>query len=135
MNQIYPDAGLIPILRRIVTPSVVYHLYTNNVTPDRDTVLGDLTEMTAAGYVEITVDDSDFSLDGVAAHVGSLLAAPIAFENTSGGALDAYGYFATNAAGDELLAVARFDAAPVNKADGEAWLVTPIVGDFSGLST
>ncbi len=135
MNQIYPDVGLIPILRRIVTPSVVYHLFVNDVTPDRDSVLGDFTEMTASGYAEIVVDEADFTLDGVTAHIGSLLAAPIAFENTSGGALDAYGYFATNAAGDELLACARFDSAPVNKEDGESWLVTPIVGDFSGLTS
>jgi len=135
MNQIYPDVGLIAILTRIVTPSLVYHLFTNNVVPDRDTELADLTEMAASGYVEIVVDDSAFTLDGVAGHVGSLLAAPIAFENTSGGALDAYGYFVTNVAGDELLAVARFDSAPVNKDDGQSWLVTPIVGDFSGLSS
>jgi len=135
MNQIYPDVGLIPLLRRIVTPDLVYHLYVNNFTPDRDTELADLTEMSASGYSEITVDDSDFTLEGVAAHVGSLLASPIAFVNASGGALDAYGYFVTNAAGTELLACARFDSAPVNKADGESWLVTPIVGDFSGLSS
>lgn len=135
MNQIYPDAGLIILATRMVTPSWRYHLFTNNITPDRDTVLGGLTEMAIAGYAAVTVPLASFTLSGVTGHVATLLAAPISFLNSSGGAANAYGYYVTDAANAVLFAVARFNPAPISKADGESWLVTPILGDLSVLSS
>lgn len=135
MHQIYPDQGLVDLLTRMATASLQYHLYTNAATINRDTVLADLTEMAITGYAAVTVAAASFTLSGVASHIGSLLAAPISFNNASGSPADAYGYYVTAAGGTHLLAVAQFDSAPVTKADGESWLVTPIIGDFSELSS
>lgn len=135
MHQIYPDAGLDGFLLRMLDPSLKYHLFSNNVTPDRATVLGDLTEISGGVTSPITVALASFSLSGIANHVASRLAAPIAFVNGSGSPANAYGYYVTDAASAILFACARFDSAPVSKADGDSWQVTPIIGDFSSLSS
>jgi hypothetical protein len=131
MHQIYPDEGLIEFLERAVAGDFKFKLFTNNFTPDRDTELADLTEAVFAGYAEVTVAAADFTLSGVAGHVGSLVAAPIAFLNSSGISQNAYGYYATDSAETMLLMVARFDSAPVAKATGDSFLVTPTISDFS----
>jgi len=131
MHQIYQDVGLLAFLSRLVAGNFHFHLFTNNVTPDRSTVLAGLTEIAGIGAPIITVAAADFTLSGVAGHVGSFIAAPIAFLNDSGAPIDAYGYFVTDVTNAILFAAARFDGAPVNKINGESWLVTPIVGDFS----
>lgn len=135
MHQIYPDAGLDQFLVRQLTPSLKYHLFDNNVTPDRDTVLGDLNQISGGTTSPITVAVASFTLSGLANHVASRLAAPIAFVNGSGAPASAYGYYVTDSTDTFLFAVARFDSAPVVKAAGESWQVTPIIGDYSSLSS
>lgn len=134
MQQIYPDEGLVSQLMRIMGDDVKYHLYTNDITPDRATVLADFTEAAFTGYAAVTVEAADFTIDGVSAHVGYIQAPPITFTNGSGVDQDAYGYYVTDAGSTEVLAAGRFDAAPVTKADGDAWSVIPVWGDSSSLS-
>lgn len=131
MNLIFADEGLEILLARLATPSVQVHLFTNNITPTRNTVLDDLDLAVFTGYAAVTVLLADFVLSGVTAHTGFLIAAPVAFLNSSGAPVSCYGYAVTEVGGAELLAAARFDAAPISKADGESFLVTPILGDFS----
>lgn len=136
MHQIYPDVALTPILARIVTPSVRFHLFDNDITPGLGTVLSDFHEMgSGEGYASVLVLAADFSLSGVTAHIASMLAAPISFLKTSGTPADAYGYFATDDAGTVLLWAARFDSAPLTRSPGGSWIVTPTVQDFSNLSS
>ena len=135
MNQIYPDDGLVEQLTRILAGGIKIKLFKTDVTPDRDTVLADLVEADWAGYAAVDLDDTDFTLSGVVAHQGYLIADPVAFLNSSGAAKDAYGYFVTNADDDKLLAVARFDGAPISKDDGESHIVVPAWGDFSELTS
>lgn len=130
MNQIYPDEGLLPLLDRMLTASVQYHLFENNVTPDRDTVLGDLTEVSTFGYAAQTVALAGWTLQSVAGHVGTFQAAPLAF-TPAGGAWSVYGYYVTSVAGGVLLAVGRFDGAPIAVPDGVPILVNPIMAAFS----
>ena len=131
MTQIYPDAALITLLQRIVTPSVTVRLFVNNVTPDRSLTLGGLTEAGWTGYAAQNVLAAAFTLTGVAGHVGGITAAAVSFSNTSGGSQSAYGYFVTDASGSFLLWAARFDGAPITQPDGGSWQVTPTIGDFS----
>lgn len=131
MHQIYPDNGLLSWLTRMMSADVNYHLFTNDVTPTRDTVLGDLTEAAFSGYAVHTVTLADFTLSGVTGHVGTMIGAPFSFTNESGGPVNAYGYYITNTANTVLLGIARFDSAPVTKADDESWLVTPSLSDLS----
>lgn len=133
MHQIHPDSSLVPLLERMVASDLHYHLYTNNVTPDRDTELGDLTEMGGGtGYSIITVDAADFTLTGVSAHKGFLIAAPITFViGVTGSPTDVYGYYVTDTGNAELLAVARFDDAPIDITAGANIPVVPVMGDSS----
>lgn len=131
MNQIYPDEGLVRMLERLITDDVRYHLFTNNVTIDRDTVLADLTEQTGGtGYATVDVELADWTLSGVTSHVGSLMAPPISF-TPAGGDWTLYGYYVTDVAGSELLWAANFDGAPITQLDGDPLLITPVVGDLS----
>jgi len=134
MQQIYPDQGLVPQLLRIMAADVKYHLYANDLTPDRGTVLADFTGAAWTGYASVTVEAADFTIDGVAAHVGYIQAPPITFANGSGADQDAYGYYVTDAGNTKVLAAGRFDAAPVTKPDGDEWSVIPVWGDSSSLS-
>lgn len=131
MKQIHPDASLIPLLERLVADDVKIHLFSNNVTPDKTTTLGSLTEMTGGtGYASVTVDATDFTLGGVTANRGTLQAAPISFTMTASGD-SIYGYYVTDTASADLLAVARFDDAPISLSAGKTVFVTPIFGDSS----
>ena len=131
MNQIYPDAGLVQWLQRMAVGNFHFHLFVNNLVPNKTTLLAGLTEAAWAGYAAITVNAADFALTGVAGHVGTILAAPIAFTNGSAGSQSAYGYYVTDTADAILFAVALFDAAPVAKIVGDSWIITPVIGDFS----
>lgn len=131
MQQIYPDASLVPILQRFLAGDLHYHLFSNNVTPGNASVLGDFTEAVYGTYAPITVIAADFTLTGVAGHVGGATAAAIAFLNDSGGDLGMYGYYVTDTSNTILIAAARFDSAPAVKHNGESWIITPTFGDFS----
>lgn len=132
MNLIFPDACLVALLQRIANGDFHFHLFGNNHTPSPTTVLGDLTELgSGTGYAIQTVAAADFTLTGVTAHVGSITAADISFGPWSSGADVAYGYYITDTTNTILLAVARFDGAPLPAGTGNVIVVTPKLGDFS----
>lgn len=135
MDQIYPDAGLVEQLRRILTAGVHFHLFTNNIVPGVSTTLSGLTEAAWSGYVPIPKALSDFIIQGVAGHVGYALGNTFAFVNSSGANQTAYGYYVTDTTDTILLAVARFDDAPETIPNGGSWLVTPRWGDYSQLTS
>lgn len=135
MNQIYPDQGLADWLDELLANDLVYHLYTNDVTPSRATVLTDLTEAAWGGYATVTRTSADWPLRGVLGHVAFGQGLPCEFLNSTAGTITAYGYYVTDSGATILKAVARFDSAPVSKAIGESFLVPARVGDFSGLSS
>jgi len=133
VNLIFPDEGLVTQLGRILVLDVLYHLFTNNVTPDRDTVLADLTDATWTGYAPITQTFTDYTITGVAGHAGYAIAAPISFSNGSGSPVTTYGYYVTDSGETVLLAAARFDGAPLTIAAAGTLPVVPVWGDFSQL--
>lgn len=129
MTLLFPDDGLVMQLERILTASVKYHLFTNNIVPDTDTVIGDLTEAAWTGYAAVTQGVADFTVKGVASHQGYAIAPAIEFDNSSGGDVDAYGYYVTDTGVTKLLAIALFDSAPVTIPDGGTQAVIPVWGD------
>lgn len=135
MNQIYPDQGLIALLTRLVTPSVNYHVFTNNIVPDLNTTLGMLTEAAWAGYALVNVLPGAFTIGSVTAHVGTIIAPPISFFNTSGGDVNAYGYYITDPGNTLLLGICLFSGAPITIPDLGSQQVVPIFGDFSRFAT
>jgi len=131
MHQIYPDDGLLEFLDRAIVGGFLYHLFTNDITPSRGTIIDDFDEADYSGYAAVGVAAAAFTLEGIAAHIGSKIAAPISFTNTSGGDYAVYGYYVTNADDDTLLMAARFDDAPVTQEAGESWVIIPTISDYS----
>lgn len=135
MDLLFPDDGLVMQLTRILTATVKYHLYTNNYTPDLAATLSSVTEASWTGYAAVSLTDSNYTITGVTAHNGYAIAAPISFSNTSGSSQNAYGYYVTDSSATKLLAIARFDSAPLSIANGSSAQVVPVWGDFSQLSS
>lgn len=133
MDLIFPDVGLVWLLRRVVGVGLKYHLYVNNHAPGVSTTLASLTEATYSGYAPILVAAADWTVSAVAGHVGDLEAMPIAFLNSSGVSRSAYGYYVTDNTNTQLVCAASFDEPPVVKAYGESWIIEPILGSYSGL--
>ena len=133
MIQFYPDEGLSDWITRMQASNLSLRLYQNNVTPDRDTVFADLTESSFTGYAAVAIASGDWTNLAIAAHVLRSVASPKTFTNSGGAAQDVYGYFVTEPATGRIMAVARFDLAPVSIAAlGGTVVVTPFLGDFSG---
>ena len=141
MHQIYPngngtssgDNGLIGILQRFIAAKVNYHLFTNNVTITENSTLAGLTEAVASGYAAVTVPPANFTLVGLAANNGSVMAAPISNgTNTSGSTVNVYGYYVTDLGNTVLLAAANFDSPPIAVTNGSPFPpVVPVFGSFS----
>lgn len=134
MNLIFPDVGLVWLLRRVVAGGLKYHLFTNNATPGPLSTLASFTEATWSGYAVVIVNAGDWNVSAVEAHVGDLEAPPIGFVNASGSPKSAYGYFVTDMAGTQLVCATLLDEAPVTKAFGDSFFVDPILGSYSGLA-
>lgn len=114
MIQLYPDAGLVQLLLRLVgAAGIKFRLFSNDITPDDGTVLGDLTLVPSSDSGAPVVVDTDFLIQTVSGGVGSIVAGPVTFVNASGVGYDCYGYAITDVGGTHLLACARFDGAPV----------------------
>ncbi len=97
-------------LETVTTPIV--HLYTNNFTPDEDTVLSDLTEATFPGY---NPSAWTFDLETFVAHVYRCFALANVFTRGAGGGGDMiYGYYVTDNTDTTLLWAERDPAAPLD---------------------
>ena len=97
------------------------HLFKNDAVIDEDAVIGDLTELTEAGYGAITLTAASWTVaDGVASF------AQQTFTMTE--AVDVYGAYITDNAGTGLVAVVKFADAPHSlPAGGGSVLVTPSI--------
>lgn len=104
------------------------HLYSNDLTPNEDTVLGDFTEVVATGVTAKTVTWSDpfFDANGVpCVSTGELLFIQSGDTDTD----VCYGVYITNTAGDKLLWSARLDTPPF--AFDEEGRALPVAGKMS----
>lgn len=137
MDQVYPDAALVPILRRFLVGDFHFHLFASPVTIDQSTTLAALlaAEATFTGYAVATVLATDFTSSSTSGHQGSVLAPAISFSNTSGSPQDIYGYFITDTTDAILIAAAAFDGAPISVANAGSYPVVPIFGSLSQYAT
>jgi predicted ATP-grasp superfamily ATP-dependent carboligase len=135
MDQIYPNEGLIQLLQAGITPKVTVHLYTTNTPPSPASTLGGFTEAGWAGYVAVDVLVAAFTFSSVVGNVASLQAPNVLFSNGSGSPVTAYGFYVTNSAGTLVLWAAQFDGAPITIPASGTYQVTPIIGNYSGLSS
>jgi len=131
MVQLFIDDGLLFCLQQIANAAgagMYWRLYTSNTTPAKSDTLATYT-LAATGWGRIQVALASFTLQQVAADIGSIQAPNIVFTNTTGGSITVYGYVIYEPTGNKLVAAARFDAAPVVVPNGGTVVVTPALGD------
>jgi len=87
-------------------------LYTNNHTPVHTDAIGAFTEAAWAGYTSQTL--SPWGAASVSASVASSLGPVVVFNNTSGGSVNTYGYFATDAGNTTAYFAELFAGAPIS---------------------
>lgn len=110
----------------VAVSSWVLKLFTDNdITPSKDTVVGDLTEDTAAGYAAVTMTPASWTIGAVGSTAEMLASYPqVTFTYT--GTSTVYGYYITDTAGTCLMGCANFTApiSIVNEGDGIKVTVT-----------
>lgn len=131
MDLIFSDESLVLCLQRIAgaEPNAAdgnfWGLYTNDVTPARDTELADL-DVDITNFVTVQKDQTDLSTQSVTSDTGSIQGPPITFTNTGGAPVDVYGYAILDSTQTQLVAAARFDVAPITVGPGSDLPVIPI---------
>ncbi|MFZ7134348.1 MAG: hypothetical protein ACOWWR_18535 [Eubacteriales bacterium] len=114
MSLIVPDVGEVLLLKKALNHTAAtdlkLHIFTNDIVPDEDTVIGDLTEATAAGYAAITLTGTSFTIETDGSNNTTATYAEQTFTFTE--ASINYGYYITDSAGTGLLWVERFSDAP-----------------------
>lgn len=121
MVQVYPDISCLQALQLMIANGVRIWAYTNDVTPDEDSVKADFAE---AANCQVSLDEADFVIQEISGHLASVVAAPTLLDNAGASAIDVYGVLMEDASTGDMLAVARLDDAPVNVPVGESipWL-------------
>jgi len=134
MDQIYPDNGLVWMLQRIVLSGSgpIFKLFTSNTTPTLADTIATYTFTTDIPQQQVA--GSAFTFTQVAAHIGSIQAPNVVFTNVGGSSHTVYGYVILDPTSTFLIGAARFDDAPVVMAPADTRVVTPILGDYSGLA-
>lgn len=132
MIAYFPDEGLIFLLQQIVLNNVKLHIFVNNITPTKTTVLANLTEASWTGYASQTLTSGSWISLGVNSNVGTLVYPTCTFVNTGGTPQNAYGFYITDNAVTKLLAVGLFDSAPITlPATTGTYSFIPTIGDLS----
>lgn len=109
-----PDVGEVQLLKRLLgiggttNGSLTLRLYENDPTIDENTVIGMLTECTAAGYAAITLTAASWAVPTTVSGQTSTSYPQQTFNFT--GAATVYGYYITD--GSVLVLVERFTSAP-----------------------
>lgn len=135
MLQVYPDEGLILMLRRIANNKdngLLWALFTNDVDPDPANERSDFT--IAGDWGQRTLDDDDFVLEQVVAHVGTIQGNTIFLTNDTGGNVTVYGFIVVEPTSNTLLMVNRFVDGPITVPNGGEVPMTPVLGNYSDKS-
>ncbi len=113
MALVIPNASEVKLLNNLLNISAptntILHLYSNNLTPNSTTVIGDVTETASGGYAAITLTSSSWTVATSGGGITTASYAEQTFNITTSATI--YGYYITNLAGD-LLWLERFTAAP-----------------------
>jgi len=133
MTIVIPDAALVNLLLRMAgngQSGVDFHLFVNNHTVTVATILADMSEATWSGYAAVNVAYTDYTIQSVSAHQGTIIAPPFSWGNSSGTGQTAYGYFVTQTGSAVLLWAANFDSPPATVPNGGGLATVPIIGDM-----
>jgi hypothetical protein len=106
-------------------------LFSNDLTINQNTVIGDLTVVTVAGMVAFAVTWDAPWLNAAGEVVVSAPSHVFAATAVPGAPLNAFGWAITNGAGTELYAAVKFDAAVGVSKIGDGVSVQPLLTPFN----
>lgn len=120
-DGILPDEGIGVQLRRILDPASADHatwrliLFVNDITPDADTVLADLTEATWAGYSFVTMIPGNWTTPEVdtGCATSTYGTTPLTWYVTGGPLQTNYGYAMIDPGAGVIRFVQRFEPADI----------------------
>lgn len=122
MSLIVPDVGEVVLLEMLrsgvpLTACSCY-LFQNNMTPDQNTVLADLTQATFSGYAASVCN---FGAATIVSHKGKIVGtAPLTFTHNGGGTANTiYGYYVKITTTSDLIYVERFSASQLMTNNGD----------------
>jgi len=136
-DQIYPDQGLVESLLNVADnggQGLTWTIFSNDITPDLDSVLADFDLVAAAWAKEVWLA-IDYPNHYVNLHVGTIQSEVVSFVNPGPGPIDIYGYVAVDQVGNLLILACRFDDAPRTIAEGGALNLVAQIGDSSQVLT
>jgi len=128
MSLVVPNQGELIILQYMVNKTdpgdLILHLYKNDQSLAEDTVIGDLTESTEAGYAEASLAGASWSTALVSTNTATASHVEKTFSFTA--AATVYGYYVTDNAKSQVLWAERFSGAPfVLPSGGGEIAITP----------
>ena len=121
MTLVVPNSADLQMLRYVFNRSTTLHLYSNNLTPSKTTVLSDITEASGSGYSAISLTGSSWTF---ATNTGINQASYAQQTFTITGAITIYGYYITST--DGLLYVEKFPTTYILPDDGGEIIVNPL---------
>lgn len=133
MQTIFPDDGLVQALKGVADNQGngwVYAVYTNDLTPDMDSVFADFS-IPADAWAKHTVVLADWILEQVVLHVGTIQGEPLVFTNPAISDIDLFGFLAYDPISHVVLLAERFEEAPITLASGQSVDVPLQIGDAS----
>jgi len=127
MALVVPNQGEVEMLARILNKNTPYdvelRLFVNDITPDENTVIGDLTESTGDGYSPQTLSGANWTISTDGSGVTTAEYPQVTFTYT-GAEANVYGYYVTS--NGVLLWAERFSDGPYTIPSGGGEIkVTP----------
>lgn len=119
MPSVITNTGKAEMLARVLnyTDDLIIHLFINDVTLSVNNILSDFTEMTAADYASIKLDQNWSITNDTASYV------EVSFDVTE--AATAYGFYITDESETILLWAEKYDTPETVGAGGGSFLITP----------
>lgn len=110
MALVVPNVGEVKLLKYMLNNQAalnqVLHLYSNDPSLSQNSVIGDFSEVSAAGYSAVTLTGTNWTVNSLTS-TGSYTEQTFTFSTSA----TAYGYYVTTTAND-LLWCERFTTAP-----------------------
>lgn len=134
--QIYPDEGLVLLLKLVVAnrgEGLTWALFDNDVRPTLDSILADFS-LASDTWAQVVLTDTDFNLEQVLLHNGAIQAPRETFTNTTGSTQTIYGYVVVDQVTQVLIAAVRDVDAPITIPNAGTYMFVPAIGDYSDTS-
>lgn len=123
MSLVVPKSAQVIALQLFLEEDISLKLYSNDVTPDEDSVLADFTEVAGGGYAAKTIQFVDWTFAEGDPSTALAAQETWTFTGTTTAPSTVYGYYVVSAG--ELLWAERFAVVPFEPINTSVIKVTP----------